>query len=319
VIGALSFLSAGRLWLLVALLALAAAYLIAQGRRKQYAVRFTNLALLDTVAPRRPGWRRHVPAIAFLLAMTALVVGFARPARSERVPRERATIIMAIDVSLSMQATDVAPTRFRAAKAAATSFVDLVPPKLNLGLVAFAGTAQVLVSPTTDHEVLKRSIDALELGPATAIGEAVFAGLSSIASVPTEPGQQPAPARMVLLSDGETTVGRANDLAAKAARDANVPVSTIAFGTDGGRVVVEGNAVRVPVNKEALEQLAEMTGGRAFQAESGKELKDVYSDIGSSVGYQLEHRELTSWFIGLGLLLAMAAAIGSLLWFSRLP
>lgn len=315
----MTYLSGSRLWLLLAVAALLAAYVVAQFRRKQYAVRFSNLALLETVAPRRPGWRRHVPAAAFLLALTALVVAFARPARDVRVPRERATIIMAIDVSLSMQATDVAPTRFRAAKAAATSFVDLVPRKLNVGLVAFSGTAQVLVSPTTDHELVKRSINALELGPATAIGEAVFAGLGSIASVPTEPGQPPAPARMVLLSDGETTVGRPNDMAARAAVDAHVPISTIAFGTDEGTVFVEGNAVRVPVNKEALERLAEMTNGRAFEAASGEELKEVYNDIGSSVGYRVEHREVTSWFVGLALVLALAAAAFSLLWFSRLP
>ncbi len=315
----MSYLAGGRLWLLLSVAALIAVYVLAQFRRRQYAVRFSNLALLDTVAPRRPGWRRHVPAAAFLLALTALVVAFARPAREVRVPRERATIIMAIDVSLSMQATDVAPTRFRAAKAAATEFVDLVPAKLNVGLVAFSGTAQVLVSPTTDHDQVKRSISSLELGPATAIGEAVFAGLSSLSAVPGEPGQPPAPARMVLLSDGETTVGRPNDQAARAAVEAQMPISTIAFGTDEGTVFVEGNAVRVPVNKEALEQLAEMTEGRSFEAASGEELKEVYNDIGSSVGYRVEHRDVTSWFIGAGLLFAMAAAAFSLLWFSRLP
>ncbi len=315
----MTYLSAGRLWLLLAVAALVAAYVVSQFRRKQYAVRFSNLALLETVAPRRPGWRRHVPAAAFLLALTALVVAYARPARDVKVPRERATIIMAIDVSLSMQATDVTPTRFRAAKEAATSFVDLVPNKLNVGLVAFSGTAQVMVSPTTDHELVKRSINALELGPATAVGEAVFAGLSSIKGMPSEPGQPPAPARMVLLSDGETTVGRPNDLAARAAVEAHVPISTIAFGTDEGTVFVEGNAVRVPVNKEALQRLAEMTEGRAFEAASGEELKEVYNDIGSSVGYRVEHREVTSWFVGLALLCALAAAAFSLLWFSRLP
>jgi Ca-activated chloride channel family protein len=292
---------------------------VVQVRRRRYAVRFTNLALLDTVAPRRPGWRRHIPAGAFLLAITALVVAFARPARDVKVPRERATVIMAIDTSLSMQATDVSPTRFKAAKDAATSFVDLVPGRLNLGLVSFSGTAQVLVPPTTDHELVKRSIAALTLGPATAIGEAVFAGLESIAAVPTQPGQPPAPARIVLMSDGETTVGRPNDTAARAASDAHVPVSTIAFGTDEGTVLVEGNVVRVPVNKEALARLADMTGGKAFEASSGKELKDVYNDIGSSVGYRIEHREVTSWFVGLGLVLALAAAAFSLVWFSRLP
>lgn len=315
----MSFLAPSRLWLFVALVGLVAAYVVMQARRTQYAVRFTNLALLDVVAPTRPGWRRHLPAIAFLLALAALLTAFARPARPVQVPRERATIVMAVDVSLSMEATDVDPDRITAAKEAATSFVDLVPDRLNLGLVAFSGTAQVLVSPTTDHDLVKRSLRTMQLGPRTAIGEAVFAALGSIASMPIAPGQAPAPARIVLMSDGETTVGRSNDQAARAAADARVPVSTIAFGTDAGFVVVEGRNIPVPVNRDALARLAEGTGGSAFEAGSARELRRVYADIGSSIGYRTEQREVTSWFVGLALLFAMAAAAGSLVWFSRLP
>ncbi|MFN2607837.1 MAG: VWA domain-containing protein [Acidimicrobiales bacterium] len=315
----MTFLSAGRLWLLLGVAALAAAYVAVQLRRRQYAVRFTNLALLASVAPKRPGWRRHVPAAAFLVALALLVTAFAQPTRNTKVPREQATIIMAIDVSLSMQATDVQPTRLRAAKAAASSFVDLVPGRLNVGLVAFSGTAQVLVSPTTDHTLLKRSISNLELGPATAIGEAIFASLGAIASVPAQPGQKPPPARIVLMSDGETTVGRANDLATKAASDAHTPVSTIAFGTDNGTVYVEGNPVPVPVNKDALRRIADQTNGSFFEASSARELKKVYADIGSSIGYRTVKKEATAFFVGLGLLFALAAAAGSLLWTSRLP
>jgi Ca-activated chloride channel family protein len=226
---------------------------------------------------------------------------------------------MAIDVSVSMQATDVAPTRLRAAKVAATSFVDLVPPRLNVGLVSFSGTAQVLVAPTTDRAVLKRSIADLELGPATAIGEAVFASLGSIASVQGDPGQKPPPARIVLMSDGETTVGRPNELAARAATEAHVPVSTIAFGTDDGVVFLEGNPLPVPVNKDALRRIADMTDGRFFEASSAKELKRVYADIGSSIGYRTVRKEATAWFVGMGLAFALAAAAGSLVWTSRLP
>jgi Ca-activated chloride channel family protein len=282
-------------------------------------VRFTNLSLLASVAPKRPGWRRHLPAAAFLAALATLVTAFAQPTRSTKVPREQATIMMAIDVSLSMQATDVQPTRLRAAKTAASSFVDLVPSRLNVGLVAFSGTAQVLVNPTTDHTLLKRSIANLQLGPATAIGEAIFASLGSIATVPAQPGQKPPPARIVLMSDGETTVGRANDLATKAAADAKTPVSTIAFGTDTGTVYVEGNPVPVPVNKDALRRIADQTDGSFFEASSAKELKKVYADIGSSVGYRTVRKEATAFFVGLGLVFALAAAAGSLLWTSRLP
>ncbi len=315
----MSFLAASRLWLFMALAGLVVAYVVMQNRRKKYAVRFTNLALLDVVAPTRPGWRRHLPAIAFLLSLAGLLTAFARPARPVQVPRERATIVMAVDVSLSMEASDVEPDRITAARDAASSFVDLVPDRLNLGLVAFSGTAQVLVSPTTDHELVKRSLQTMQLGPRTAIGEAVFAALGSIATVPTAAGQPPAPARIVLMSDGETTVGRSNDQAARAAVDARVPISTIAFGTDAGFVVVEGRNIPVPVNRDALARLAESTGGGSFEAGTARELRRVYADIGSSIGYRTEKREITSWFVGLALLFAMAAAAGSLVWFSRLP
>jgi Ca-activated chloride channel family protein len=313
------FLSGGRLWLLAGVAALAAAYVVLQLRGKAYAVRFTNLELLRSVAPRRPGWRRHLPAAAFLLALATLVTAFAQPTRATKVPRERATIVMAIDVSLSMQATDVEPNRLRAAQAAAETFVDLVPARLNIGLVSFSGTAHVLVTPTTDRDVLKQSIANLQLGPATAIGEAIYASLGTIASVQGEPGQAPPPARIVLMSDGETTVGRPNELAAAAAAEAKVPVSAIAFGTEEGTVYVEGNPVQVPVNKESLRRLADLTEGSFFEASSEKELKRVYADIGSSVGYRTVQREATAWFVGLGLAFALAAAAGSLAWSSRLP
>ncbi len=315
----MTFLAAGRLWLLLAVVALVAGYVVSQFRSQKYAVRFSNLPLLASVAPRRPGWRRHLPAAAFALALATFVLAFAQPTRDVKVPREQATIVMAIDVSLSMQATDVDPTRFEAAKAAAASFVELVPSKLNIGLVAFSGTAQVLVPPTTDHTLLKRNIDNLQLGPATAIGEAIYASLGAVASVPAQPGQKPPPARIVLMSDGATTVGRPNAAAAKAAADASTPVSTIAFGTQTGTVTVEGNPVRVPVNKDALRVIADETKGSFFEASSAKELKKVYADIGSSVGYRTERKEATAFFVGLGLVFALVAAATSLVWFSRLP
>jgi len=315
----MTFLAGGRLWLLLLVVALAVGYVVSQFRSKKYAVRFSNLSLLASVAPKRPGWRRHLPATAFALALATFVLAFAQPTRDVKVPREEATIVMAIDVSLSMQATDVEPTRLQAAKVAAASFVDLVPSKLNIGLVSFSGTAQVLVPPTTDHTLLKRNIDNLQLGPATAIGEAIFASLGAVASVRAQPGQKPPPARIVLMSDGATTVGRPNVTAAKAATDANTPVSTIAFGTQTGTVMVEGNPVRVPVNKDALRVIADETKGSFFEASSAKELKKVYSDIGSSVGYRTERKEATAFFVGLGLVFALVAAATSLVWFSRLP
>ena len=314
------FNAAHWLVLLLGVAGLAVAYVVQQRRRPRYAVRFTNLALLDAVAPQRPGWRRHLPAAAFLLALTSLVVAYARPTRNVQVPRDRATVMVAIDTSVSMEATDVLPNRITAAKVAATDFVDQVPRRFQLGLVSFSGTAQVLVSPTTDRELVKRNIDLLQLGPRTAIGEAVFASLSAIqtANSGMKEGEVP-PATIVLMSDGETTFGRPNEEAAQAASEAGVPVSTIAYGTDNGLVIVQDRAVSVPVNKEALQRLADFTGGKAFEAASGEELGDVYKKIGSSIGYTTERREITSWFVGFGLVLGALAAAGSLLWFSRLP
>ena len=313
------FDAAAWLWLLLAVAGLAAAYVVVQRQRKRYAVRFTNLDLLASLAPRHPGWRRHLPAAGLALALGLLVLALADPSRSVKVPRERATVIMAIDVSVSMQATDVEPTRLTAARSAAEEFVRKFPRRFRLGLVAFAGTAQVLVPPTTDRELILNSVANLRLAPSTAIGEAIFASLDTIASVPGSPGQKPPPARVVLMSDGFTTSGRSNVDAAMAAREAGVRVSTIAFGTETGTVEVQGESFPVPVDKPALREIAELTNGSFFEAASGDQLRQVYEDIGSSIGYLTERRSVASWFVGAGLALALLAAAGSLVWTSRLP
>ena len=310
------------LWLLGAVAALVAAYLLAQWRRPDYAVRFTNLALLDTVAPRRPGWRRHLPAGMLLLALTSLVVALARPARIEEVAKERATIVVAIDTSLSMMAEDVAPNRLEAAKDAATSFVDLLPAKLNVGLVSFNRTATVLVSPTEDRASIKRAIAGLQLDQGTAIGEAIFASMQAIDAVaPAKDSAEAAPGRIVLMSDGETTAGRPDEVAASAARERNIAISTIAFGTPNGSIVVPGEdrRINVPVNEDALRAIAKQTAGTFFTAATAEQLKAVYADIGSSVGYQEARQEIGGWFIGGGIAALFVTAAFSLLWFSRLP
>lgn len=315
------FLNPERLLLLIAVVLLAVVYVAVQARRRTYAVRFTNIDLLASIAPRRPGWRRHIPAGIFLVAIATLVVGFARPVHQERVPRERATVIMAIDVSLSMDATDVAPSRIDAAKSAALSFVDLLPPKLNVAVVAFSGNAILKVAPTTDHERLKKGINDLELGERTAIGEAVYASIDAIRSVPPDDEGTTAPARIVLMSDGHTTSGRPNEDAGAAARDLGIPVSTIAFGTDSGMIEdpMSGRRVPVPVDRDALQALAEQTGGTYFSAVTEGQLKDVYQDIGTSIGYVNEEREISTWFIGGALALFLLTSTMSMVWFSRLP
>ncbi|MFL6077427.1 MAG: VWA domain-containing protein [Mycobacteriales bacterium] len=313
------FHTAAWLWLLVAVGLVAAGYVLLALRKARYTVKFTNLALLASVAPRRPGWRRHVAATAFLLCLVALVVSLAGPVRSVKIPRERATVMVALDVSLSMEATDVQPTRIRAAKSSAEDFVKQLPRGFNVGLVSFAGTANVRVSPTKNHGDVLSAIEHLDLAESTAIGEAIFASLDAIKSVPADGAKGPPPARIVLLSDGYTTVGRPDSEAAEAAKQAHVPVSTIAFGTDDGTVQLQGQEVPVPVDRGALQAIADGTGGRFYAAASASRLRDVYHDLGSSIGYRTEPRDISRWFTGLALALGLAAAGTSLLWTSRIP
>jgi Ca-activated chloride channel family protein len=315
----LSFFAPDRLWLLAAVAALAGLYVAALRRRRRYGVRFSNVALVDKVAPRGPGWRRHLAAAAFVAMLCVLVVAFARPAADTKVPRERATVLIALDVSNSMAATDVEPNRLEAAKSAALAFVGRLPDRFNVGLVAFDGTASVIVAPTTDHQAVATGIRGLVTGPATAIGEAVFTSIEAIANFDQQAGTNPPPARIVLLSDGANTAGRSPEQAADAATAAHIAVSTIAYGTPEGTVEVNGQLIPVPVDGPALERLAKSTNGAYYEAASGEELQKVYHDIGSSVGFRTIRREVSVWFIGFGLLAAFGAAIASLVWSSRLP
>jgi Ca-activated chloride channel family protein len=309
-------------WLLAALpvVAVAAAYLLRQRRRRSVAVRFSNVDLIRAVAPGGIGpIRRHAPAVSLLIALFLLALAMARPAIDTKVPLERATVMVALDVSLSMQADDVTPSRIAAAETAAKDFVAELPPDFNIGLVSFSKTANVIVSPTKDHESVVSAIDGLQLAEATATGEAVFTCLDAIAGVPADGASGPPPARIVLLSDGYRTYGRSIEDAAAAALAANVPVSTIAFGTDDGTVDINGSVQRVPVDRAALQQLADTTKGHYYEAASEEALRQVYQDMGSSIGYKVQATEIAQWFIGIGLLFALAAAGMSLLWTSRLP
>jgi len=308
-------------WLLavVPVLAVGGAYVWRQLRRKAFAVRFTNVDLLRTLVPKGIGPRRHLAPTAFLLSLLALALGLARPSVDTREPLERATVMLAIDVSLSMQAEDVAPSRIEAAKVAAKDFVRQLPVSFNVGLVAFAKSANVLVSPTKERPAIMQAIDGLQLQEATATGEAVFTSLDAIRSVPADGADGAPPARIVLLSDGYRTAGRSIEDAASASAAANVPVSTIAFGTDEGVVQIGNQSQRVPVDRPSLQKLAEVTKGHYYEAATKDELKRVYQDMGSSIGYRTKPREVTQWYIGLGLVFGLTAAALSLLWTSRLP
>lgn len=315
------FLNPAWLLLLLVVAVLAAIYVLLQLRRTKYVARFSNVELLGSVAPRRPGWRRHLTFAFLLSALAVLSVGVAQPTAAVRVPSDRATVILAIDVSLSMEATDVLPSRIQAAKTAAADFVGLLPARINLGLVDFGGTASLLVSPTLQRDPIKAAIAAMHLQNSTAIGEAIFTSLQAIdvfAKSSTASGNVAPPARIVLLSDGSNTVGRGIDQAIAAARAAKVPVSTIAFGTPTGTVTYQGETIPVPADDAALAQIAAQTGGSFHTAHSSGELESVYRNIGSQIGYTTKHQEISWRFLLIGLLLAFAAGGTSMLWSGRL-
>jgi Ca-activated chloride channel family protein len=324
------FLNPGRLLILALPVALVIGYLVLQARRRRYALRFTTVEMLDEVAPDRPGWRRHLTALGLIMAAVVATVAFARPVIAGGTLESTKIVVLAIDTSISMEAEDVSPSRIDAAREAATAFLDAVPEGVAVGVVGFDGTARHLISPTTRIDAVRRviegAIDHGSLGEGTAIGEAVFLGIEAIESSVEAAGEATAPesgeaaGTVVVLSDGETTMGRSNDEAATAARSAGIPVHTIAFGTDAGTIQDPFNGeIPVPVNEQALAELARQTEGKAMTAVSVEELSQVYEDLGRSVTVEREQVEIGDWFAGAALGLLTLAGVGSLLWFGRLP
>lgn len=317
----MSFQAAGWLLLLLGVAGLIAVYVVLQLRRKQYAARFSNVELLASIAPKRPGWRRHTAFGVLLLSLAAFSLAMAKPSTDVRVPRDRATVMLAIDVSLSMGAEDISPDRFTAAKVAARDFVEVLPERINLGLVAFAGTANTIVPPTTNRAEVIAGIESLQLAEATATGEAIFACLNAISAFQSQletSDEGPPPSAIVLMSDGYRTVGRLETQATDAAKAAQVPVSTIAFGTDAGVLELDGELIPVQVDREALREIAEETGGTYKSAESAGQGREVFADLGSQIGYTTQPQEVTTWFVGAGLILAFIATGLALLWSNRL-
>ncbi len=319
------FLAPERLWLLLAVVALGIAYLVVLRWRRTATVRFTQVDLLDKVAPQRPRWRRHVVALLMLIGLAAAVVATARPVErtTENISSD-GRILVLFDVSLSMMADDVDPDRFVAAQDAARDFVAEVDDGVEVGLVSFSGTVSVEVDPTLDRAAMDRGIDNLELAESTAIGEALSAGtrlLVNSADPDADPDQ--APGVMVLLTDGETTVGRPTAEGTQDAADAGIPVYTIAFGTDGGSIVdpVSGDVVAVPVRPDELAQVAESTGGESFEARSGDELASAYDQIaeslGTTIGEPIEIVTELSWKWALGAFIVLALSWALSLWWLR--
>ena len=260
----------------------------------------------------------------------AMCLRYGRAPRGQRaeakVPRNRATVMLIIDVSLSMQATDVAPSRLAAAQVAAKSFADQLTPGVNLGLISFAGTAAVLVSPTTDREPVKRAVDGLKLAESTATGDAILAGLQSIdafsQALTDTSGDGPPPARIVLMSDGGQTVPggpgaedqpRGAYTAARKAAAVHVPVSTISFGTDYGTIELDPDKppVSVAVDDDAMHRIADLSGGQFFTATSEGELRQVYAQLGDQIGYETRKVDTSRpWLTGGALLLVVGLGAG---------
>ena len=333
-------------------------YRFVQRRRSRYAVRFTNVDLLGNLVPRTPAWRRHVPPALYLGAIAALVLALARPSMLVAVPREQATIILTMDVSGSMTAVDVEPSRLAAAQKAASDFIDQLPSTFKVGLVAFSTAPRVVVEPTTDRAVLHAALNNLRAQGGTALGDAITTSLeaagldpSSVSTTPTaspnpsaspsaspSPSATPAPSASgatgttsqpivatVLLSDGANSTGQLEPIpAAEQAAALGVPVYTIALGTAEGVVTVQDDqgfphVLNVPPDTDTLAAIAETTGGRFFEAPTAQDLAQIYQSLGSRIGYTNEEQEVTQWFAAAGLLLVVAGAGLAAHWFNRFP
>jgi Ca-activated chloride channel family protein len=294
--------------------AAAAAYVAYRRRVARRAVPFPDIDVV-AVAARTGRWRRYVPVGLATLALAGFLFALARPEVTRAVPKEQATIMLAVDVSGSMAADDVEPYRLAAAQDAARRFAERVPRQYKIGLVRFSDTATILLAPTTDRAAFASAVDTLRANGATAIGEAVYASLEAIRT--TQPGVETLRgARILLLSDGENTEGRAPELAAQAAREAGVPIATVALGTADG---VLPNGRPVPPNPQALKALAESTGASSYESRDADSLSAVYEKLGSIIGTEEALDEVTSWPAGIAALLLLLAGAAAWRFGARLP
>jgi Ca-activated chloride channel homolog len=312
---------------LLVVLAVIGLYVVVQMARQKRMLRFANMELLESVAPKRSTRWRHLPAILLAVSLTLLTVAMAGPTHDVRIPRNRAVVMLVIDVSQSMRATDVAPSRLAAAQEAAKQFADQLTPGINLGLIAYAGTATVLVSPTINRAATKAAIDKLQLADRTATGEGIFTALQAIATVGAVigGGDAPPPARIVLMSDGKETVPSNPEnpkgayTAARTAKDQGVPISTVSFGTPYGYVEINDQRQPVPVDDETLKKIAELSGGTSYNASSLEQLKEVFTSLQEQIGYETTKGDASVGWLRLGALVLALAALAALLLNRRLP
>src|SRR3978361_1369278 len=312
---------------LVVVLGLIGLYVVVQAARQKRMLRFANMELLESVAPTRPPRWRHLSALLMVLSLLLFAVARAGPTKDVRIPRNRAVVMLVIDVSQSMRATDVAPSRLAAAQEAAKQLADQLTAGINLGLIAYAGPATVLVSPTTNRDATKLAIDKLQLADRTATGEGIFTALQAITTVGAVigGGDAPPPARIVLMSDGKETVPSNPDnpkgayTAARTAKDQGVPISTISFGTPYGYVEINDQRQPVPVDDDMLRKIAELSGGEAYTASSLDQLKEVFTNLQEQIGYETIKGDASAGWLRLGSLVLALAALTALLINRRLP
>jgi Ca-activated chloride channel homolog len=300
-------------------LALLALYVVVQARRRHRLRRFT-----EAQVPQSP-WR-HVPIAVSLLCLFLLTIALATPTHDMRIPRNRAVIMLVIDISQSMRATDVEPNRLKAAEQAATQFASQLTPGINLGLVGFAGIPYLLVPPTPQHQATVEALKKLEFADSTATGEAIFTALHAIGASAVQGGDKPPPARIVLLSDGGENKPRDPSdphdgvyTAARLARDQGVPISTITFGTQTGHIEMNGQRVNVPVSTDQMKKIAQLSGGQSYTATNLEQLNKDYDAIEKEIGYRTVPGPGSSGWLRLGVITALVATASALLINRRLP
>jgi Ca-activated chloride channel family protein len=317
-------------WFFLALLAVLLViglYVVQQFARRRRVLRFANMEVLERVAPPHPSRWRHVPTILLAASLVLLTTAMAGPTSDVRIPLNRAVVMLVIDVSESMAANDVAPTRLAAAQEAGKKFADELTPAINLGLVEFAANASLVVSPTTNRSAVKAAIDALKPMPKTATGEGIFTALQAIATVGSVMGggEGPPPARIVLESDGAENVPldpnapQGAFTAARAAKAGGVQISTISFGTPYGTVDYEGATIPVPVDDQTLQEICKITDGQAFHADSLESLEQVYSTLQRQIGYETVKGDASLAWMLLGAVVLAGAVLAGLALNSRLP
>ncbi len=295
-----------------------AAYALAQRRRRRFEIRHTGVPALAELVGSTPAWRRHLPPALFALALATLAVALARPEATLPVPVERATVVLVTDISGSMRATDVDPSRLAAAQEAARTFLRGVPDELRVGAVSFSSATVAVQKPTQDRDGVEILIDELVADGGTATGEGLIDALELFEG---DGGQRPPPAAVVLLSDGKTTLGRDPVDVAREAGKRRIPIYTASLGTGEGEVTVGpyGQRLRVPPDPETMRRIARESGGRAFAVDQAEELSTVYERLGRRIGTKPEKREITPWFAAGGMVLLVGAAGSGLRGFGRLP